>query len=117
MREPSEWPEVGLSEGVRLLLGWRTARRGLDARPVRLEQDVAAEMVSVCRGVLERLGRSDRRPYSGVPALDPGEYLSLPLVRDPDDTEEAFTESGALLGEEAAAASKLIQLSMRSCSR
>jgi hypothetical protein len=110
MREPAEWPQLDLGEGVRLLLGWRSGRRGMEARPVNLATSVGEEMIAAARETLERIGGSERRIYSGVPGLDLQQYLALPLTEEQAQNEEALSEAGAALGEDAAAASQLIQL-------
>jgi hypothetical protein len=110
MRQPHEWPNIQLGSGVRLLLGWRQGRHGISARPVNLAEDVAQEMIEACRQTLARLGMSEARPYSGVPGLDEQQYLSLPLGEHAEDPEAALRDAGALLGEEAAAASTLVRL-------
>jgi len=110
VREPADWPQLNLGEGVRLLLGWRSGRRGIQARPVNLADNVGDELRSAARETLERLGGSERRNYSGVPALDAQQYLAVPLGEQEEEQEEALREAGAVLGEDAAAASQLIQL-------
>jgi hypothetical protein len=110
MREPHEWPALQLGEGVRLLLGWRRGRHDIAARPVNLAADVGEEMIDACRQTLIYLGASDSRPYTGVPGLEERQYLSLPLGEHEDENQAALHEAGPLLGEEAAAASSLIQL-------
>src|SRR2546423_10563195 len=110
MREPQEWLDFELGDGVRLLLGWRSGRRGIEARPVSLRNEVAEEMVAACRDTLGTIARSQRRAYSGVPRLDMGEYLALDLPTEGADDRDALSDAGSLFGEDAAAASQLIQL-------
>ena len=49
MREPNEWAEIELGTGVRLLLGWRKGRHGLEAAPVDLHRDVGQMMRAACQ--------------------------------------------------------------------
>jgi hypothetical protein len=79
------------------------------ARPVNLAENVAQEMVAAARETLQRLGNSERRTYSGVPALDQQQYLAIDLSAEGDNG-NALAEAGAALGEDAAAASQLIEL-------
>lgn len=109
MREPREWSQLSLGTGVQLLLGWRNRRRRIAARPVSLSNEIAEVMVAEARRALAELSDSDRRSYSGVPGLEAGEYLTLPLGEGGDDA-AALTRAGAVVGEDAENASGLIQL-------
>jgi hypothetical protein len=110
VREPEEWLDLELGEGVRLLLGWRSGRRGIQARPVSLANNVAEEMAAACRDTLGTIAHCQRRAYSGVPGLDMDEYLAIDLPAEGADNADALSDAGAVLGEDAAAASQLIQL-------
>src|SRR3954447_22258901 len=100
MRDPAEWAAIDLGEDVRLLLGWREGRRDLQALPVDVTSEIGAELLAACKSALERLEDMDRRVFSGVPALDPGQFLSLVLESDEEDEDENTDEPGTLLLQE-----------------
>lgn len=119
MRQPGDWKELDLGDGVRLLLGWRSGRRDLEAAPADLDRTIAQEMREAGVQTLERLAGLDRRTFSGVPAVETDQYLSLPLAREEDSNDDGDTASdgdedseevGSLLPEEAAATAQLIEL-------
>ncbi len=115
MREPNEWAEIELGTGVRLLLGWRKGRHGLEAAPVDLHRDVGQMMRAACQEQLYGFDDRRRRPYGGLPALESDEYLSLPLNEQEDDPREADEEAdkgdaAAGLSEERVAAGRVVEL-------
>jgi hypothetical protein len=67
-------------------------------------------MLAACRETLRGISISERRPYSGVPALESQQYLTIPLEVEEEANEEALQDAGAVIGEDAAAASQLIHL-------
>jgi hypothetical protein len=67
-------------------------------------------MIAACGETLGRIGHGQRRDYSGVPALDEQEYLAIDLPAEGAESEDALSDAGAVLGEDAATASQLIQL-------
>ncbi len=75
-----------------------------------LGDNVGDAMLDACRDTLTRLSTSERRLYTGVPALETGEYLSIPLDAEEDDEQAVVAELAALIGEDAGAAAELIQL-------
>ena len=108
-REPEQWAGLALGPGVRLLLGWRDRQRSIAARPVRVSSDIAATLTDACRGALERIGALERRIYSGIPALETGQYLSLAIEPEPAaDGDPA--EPSWLLPEEMAATAQMLSI-------
>ncbi len=64
------------------------------------------------RRALDGMPDLDRRVYSGIPALDHGQYLSLTIVATEDEATDGATPSAAdgMLPEEAAATARLVEL-------
>lgn len=106
------WAQLELGEGVRLLLGWREGRRDLVARPVEVTDEVGGAMREACQATLNRIGALERRTFSGVPALEPDQYLSLPIETDEevDEQDDEEEEVGVLLPEERAGTADLVEL-------
>jgi hypothetical protein len=120
MRTAAEWAKINLGDGTRLLLGHRSDDRGLDARPVELAEDLAAEMRDVCQMSLASLaGRSVRR-YSNLGGLDGDDFLSLeikPIAQD--DGATPSSEQGAKPSvdlEESLSAADIVGLSLNAFS-
>jgi len=107
-RDPKDWAGLQLGPGVRLLLGWRDGRHGLKARPVRVTDDIAQTLTDACRKTLERMKDLERESYSGIPSLEPGQYLSLGI--EPEPTEGDPAEPNWLLPEEMAATAELLSI-------
>ncbi len=113
-RKPADWAALKLDKGTRLLLGWRDGRRDLDALPARMTSDVSKEVIAACESALRGMAQLDRRIYSGIPALEPEQYLSLAIatgstgvVSDEADTLEKLD---GMMPEEAAATARLVEL-------
>jgi len=113
-RKPKDWAALKLGNGVRLLLGWRDGRRDLDARPVRISTDIATAMIAACRRSLDGVATLDRRIYSGIPALEHDQYLSLTITASdagtPDNNANDQLQTEGMLPEEAAATGQLLQV-------
>ena len=105
VREPEEWAELKLGRGVRLLLGWRDGAHGLEARPVRVSDGIGNELVEACKSMLSRIGGLEPRIYSGIPAIESDQYLSLGIEPETagDDGEPTW-----LLPQEMAATAELL---------
>jgi hypothetical protein len=113
-RRPADWATLKLGKGTRLLLGWRDGRRGLNAQAARMDSDVSKEMVAACRQALNAMTKLDRRIYSGIPALEPEQYLSLAVTTGSDgvasNEADALQKLDRMMPEEAAATAHLIEL-------
>lgn len=113
-REPADWADLKLGKGARLLLGWRDGRRGLNAQAARMTADVSKAMIAACQDALDGMGKLDRRIYSGIPALEPEQYLSLVLAAGSDDADSddagAIQKVDHMMPEEAAATADLVEL-------
>ncbi|HEV2973999.1 MAG TPA: hypothetical protein VGX69_03260 [Solirubrobacteraceae bacterium] len=113
-RKPADWADLKLGKGARLLLGWRDGRRNLNAQAARMTADVSKEMIAACRGALSRIGQLDRRIYSGIPALEPEQYLSLTIATGSDgaisNDVDTLQKLDRMMPEEAAATAELVEL-------
>jgi hypothetical protein len=107
MRRPEEWADIALAPGVTLLLGWRDGRRDIAAQPVSIDNEVGEFMLGECRDALLALGERRVRPYTGVPAIETDEFLSLPLAA-PNNGSPTATQGP--LADEALDAAELITL-------
>lgn len=113
-RKPAEWGTLQLGKGARLLLGWRDGRHDLDAQAARMTSDVSKEMLAACQRVLNGMAQLDRRIYSGIPALEPEQYLSLALATEnggvASGDADALQKLDHMMPEEAAATARLVEL-------
>jgi hypothetical protein len=116
MRTPEEWADITLGAGVTLLLGWRNGRRDIAAQPVNLDSDVGSFMLGECLSALVALGDRRVRPYSGVPAIEGDEFLSLPLPNDVAAT-PAEEDNPGPLPEETLGAAELVELARNAFGR
>jgi hypothetical protein len=77
--EHKDWSAVVFQPGAELIVGWRAARRRLDAVAMELSAKVAEEVHAMCRTTLDRLASMFPRPYDGFPYIETNEeYLSVP---------------------------------------
>jgi hypothetical protein len=113
-RKPADWAALKLGKGTRLLLGWRDGRRDLDAQAARMTSDVSKEMIAACQRALSGMAQLDRRIYSGIPALEPEQYLSLAVATGSNgvahDEADALEKLDQMMPEEAAATARLVEL-------
>jgi hypothetical protein len=113
-REPADWAALKLGKGARLLLGWRDGRRSLNAQAARMDSDVSKVMIAACRDALNGMAKLDCRIYSGIPALEPEQYLSLAVTTGSNgvasNEADALQKLDRMMPEEAAATAHLIEL-------
>jgi hypothetical protein len=108
MRTGSEWADMKLGEGVRLLLGWRDSDTGgLDGLPVDLANDIADSLLAACRSTLALMKDRQRKPYSNLGNVDVDEFLALEIHEPPED--DGGTETVEL--EELLGAADIVELS------
>ena len=106
-REAEDWARFKLGASVSLMLGWRTSPTDMDARPVRITGDIGDAFRDGCAGMLDQISRRERRTYSGIPEIDPGQYLSLGIEPEQDGPD---AEPTWLLPQEMAATAQMLQL-------
>jgi hypothetical protein len=115
-RKPTDWAALKLGKSARLLLGWRDGRRNLSAQAARMTADVSKEMIAACQRALNDMAQLDRRIYSGIPALEPEQYLSLAIATGSSSGGVATNQADALLKldrmmpEEATTTAQLVEL-------
>ena len=113
-RKSADWAALKLGKGTRLLLGWRDGRRDLDAQAARMTSDVSQEMIAACQRAVSGMVQLDRRIYSGIPALESEQYLSLAIATGSNgvanDEADALEKLGQMMPEEAAATARLVEL-------
>lgn len=112
-RNPNDWADLELGEGIRLLLGWRDDESNLQARPVKLSGEAVAKFRETCGWALSGMKDRERRVYDGEAALDEGQYFSIPMAPDGDDQEAdkgGDAEEQPLFGEEAVAAADVVTI-------
>lgn len=113
-RKPADWAGLKLGKGVRLLLGWRDGRRDLNAQAARMTADISKEMLAACQGALKNVAHLDRRIYSGIPALEPEQYLSLAIATGSSGAAsnevDALQKLDRMMPEEATATARLVEI-------
>ena len=91
-----------------------TADATLNAQIARMTADVSKEMIAACRATLDGVKDLDRRLYSGIPALEPEQYLSLAISTGSDgvanDDVDALEQLDRMMPEEAASTAQLVEL-------
>jgi hypothetical protein len=91
MREPADWAELELGPGVRLLLGWRDGSH-LSAAPVDVSEDIGEELLTAARNQLQGIAALSRREFTGAPALEEDEYLTLSIGSSSSDHTSSATQ-------------------------
>jgi Domain of unknown function (DUF4868) len=110
-RNPDDWAELELGDGIRLLLGWRDDDGSLDARPVKLSAEAGTKFKESCEWALNRMRDREMRPYDGEATLDEGQYFTVAVAVDEDDgDEEEAADVQPLFPEELVATAEIVTL-------
>jgi hypothetical protein len=112
VRTATEWDEIGLGDGVRLLLGSRNDHGGLDAKPVELANDVADVLRDAARNALTSLGKRSPKAYSTLGDADADEFLSLTLQSTDGNDQSAEDGPARTNLEEILSAADIVRLSL-----
>lgn len=73
------WSTIDLTPEPRLLAGWRTSHKRLEAQRFRLHEDVFGDLRGICAHALSNLNTWVERPYEPFAAAETNEFFAIDI--------------------------------------